>query len=78
MQKILPRIQGSSDNTAQILKGLFRECAGSFSDKNGSSDSRKMENVLREGGGIKYPKSAEKIAKMLRRFEDDDFTSYWV
>ena len=78
MQKILPRIQGSSEAIADLLKALFKECAGPFVNKSGSSDSHKMENYMKEGGNAAYPKSADKIWKMLRRFEDDDFTSYWV
>lgn len=79
LQKILPRIQGSSDSLAKILRRLFIEiCAGPYENKNGMSDSYKMENYMRENGISKYPKSAEKIWKMLRRFEEDGFTSFWV
>lgn len=78
MQKILPRIQGSSEAIANLLRNLFKECAGPYANKSGSSDSHKMENYIKDGNSVSYPKSAEKIWKMLRRFEDDDFTSYWV
>lgn len=78
MQKVLPRIQGSSESTANILRELFIICAGSFTGKNGQTDGRKMESYLVEKGPADYPKSAEKICKMLRRYEDDDFTSFWV
>ena len=78
MQKILPRIQGSSEATADILRELFKLCAGSFSSKSGQSDARKMEQYLCDKEKTDYPKSAEKICKMLRRYEDDDFTSFWV
>lgn len=78
MQKILPRIQGSSEAVANLLRNLFKECAGPFANKSGASDSYKMENYIKDGSNVSYPKSAEKIWKMLRRFEDDDFTSYWV
>ena len=78
MQKILPRIQGSSESIAEILRELFRFCAGSFANKNGQTDSFKMENYLKENSFIRYSRSAEKICSMLRRYEDDDFTSFWV
>ena len=78
MQKVLPRIQGSSQLTANILRDLFKICAGSFTGKNGQTDGCKMENYLVENGPADYPKSAEKICKMLRRYEDDDFTSFWI
>lgn len=78
MQKVLPRIQGSSETTANILRELFKLCAGSFTGKNGQTDGRKMESYLSDKSPVDYPKSAEKICKMLRRYEDDDFTSFWV
>lgn len=78
MQKVLPRIQGSSETTANILRELFKLCAGSFTGKNGQTDGRKMESYLSDKNTVDYPKSAEKICKMLRRYEDDDFTSFWV
>ena len=78
MQKILPRIQGSSELTASVLKELFKVCAGPYASKSGQSDARKMENYLSDGGSADYPKSAKKICMMLRRYEDDDFTSFWV
>lgn len=78
MQKILPRIQGSSESTANILRELFKICAGSFINNNGQIDGQKMKSYLDNKGIADYPKSAEKICRMLRRYEDDDFTSFWV
>lgn len=79
LQKVLPRIQGSSESLARILKKLFGEvCAGPYERKSGASDSYKMESYLNESGLSNYPRSAEKIWKMLRRLEEDDFTSFWV
>ena len=78
MQKILPRIQGSSESTANILRELFKICAGSFINNSGQTDGLKMKSYLDNKGFAYYPKSAEKICKMLRRYEDDDFTSFWV
>ena len=78
MQKVLPRIQGSSEKLANILRELFKLCAGPYAQKNGQTDAQKMENYLMENNTVDFPKSAEKICKMLRRYEDDDFTSFWV
>ena len=78
MQKVLPRIQGSSEKLANILRELFKFCAGPYVQKNGQTDAQKMENYLIENNSVDFPKSAEKICKMLRRYEDDDFTSFWV
>ena len=78
MQKILPRIQGSAESTANILHELFKICADSFINNSGQTDGLKMKSYLDNKGFADYPKSAEKICKMLRRYEDDDFTSFWV
>ena len=36
-----------------------------------------MDTFL-ESKACKYPNSAQKIAFMMRRFEEDGFTSYWL
>lgn len=70
MQKILPRLSGSDARLETALKRLFVLCAGFEPDG--------------EYGGVldvsyaNYPKSAEKIWQMLRRLEDDGFTSFWL
>ena len=77
-QKILPRIQGSSASIKNMLCELFRVCAGDYEGQNTESDlSSKMMTVAQKPD-CKYPKSAQKIAFMVRRFEEDGFTSYWL
>lgn len=81
MQKILPRIQGSSAVIKSMLSDLFKYCAGDFSGYNEQTDnlSNRMHAVLKESGRkIKYRRSAEKIELMTRRLEEDGFTSYWI
>lgn len=81
MQKILPRIQGSSAAVKSMLSDLFKHCAGDFSGYNEQTDnlSNRMHAVLNEHGRkIKYRRSAEKIELMTRRLEEDGFTSYWL
>ena len=78
MQKILPRIQGSSASIKNMLCELFRVCAGDYEGQNTESDlSSKMLKVAQRPD-CKYAKSAQKIAFMVRRFEEDGFTSYWL
>ena len=36
-----------------------------------------MQKIV-DSGNAKYLKSAAKIAFMVRRFEEDGFTSYWL
>ena len=79
MQKILPRIQGSSSDVYDMLCELFKICGGDFTQKNGNSDSEKMRKFLEdETNKCKYRKSAEKLKLMALRFEQDGFTSYWL
>ena len=79
MQKILPRLQGSSASVRDMLCELFRHCAADHTQKNGDTDSEKMRKVLEDDSIVcRYRKSAEKLQMMVRRFEDDGFTSYWL
>lgn len=81
MQKILPRIQGSGASVKSMLCELFKVCAGDYDGYQVQSDnvSDKMRKTLNDAGRkIKYRHSAEKIEMMVRRFEEDGFTSYWL
>ncbi len=80
LQKILPRIQGSSASIKDMLCDLFKEIAGDFDGYQTESNNtaERMFDMLRKNNHIRYPKSAEKIAFMVRRFEEDGFTSYWL
>lgn len=81
MQKILPRIQGSSASVKAMLCELFKFCAGDYDGYQVQSDniSDKMQKVLKDTNrAIKYRRSAEKLELMTRRFEEDGFTSYWL
>ncbi|WJH36859.1 DUF3578 domain-containing protein [Paenibacillus sp. CC-CFT747] len=82
LQKILPRLQGSSSSVKKVLLKLMRECLDSAIAIN-----ELMEDAsplyIEHGGNenlsrAKYPQSARKIAFMLRRLEEDGFTSYWL
>lgn len=79
MQKILPRIQGSSNTVKEMLYELFKYCLG---DARGiqieqDSGSESLFNTL-ESTTATYEESAKKIAFMIRRFEEDGFTSFWL
>ncbi|GGG16519.1 McrB family protein [Paenibacillus aceti] len=82
LQKILPRIQGSSASIRRALLKLMRECVGSsfvINDylENGDLlfEERKLNEMINQA---KYPQSTKKIISMLRRLEEDGFTSYWL
>ena len=55
MQKILPRVQGSSESIKTMLGELLKICESE-----------------------KYEASAKKINFMIKRYEEDGFTSYWL
>lgn len=55
MQKILPRIQGSSESISKMLNELLKLCESE-----------------------KYEASTKKINFMIKRYEEDGFTSYWL
>ena len=80
LQKILPRIQGSSASVKDMLCDLFKEIAGDYEEYQTESNNTAqwMLDMLRKNAHVRYPKSAEKIAFMVRRFEEDGFTSYWL
>ena len=77
MQKILPRIQGSTEGIKTLLIELFQKCAGDYSSFSQDRVWMQMNDYLKNKASI-YPKSAEKICYMMRRFEEDGFTSYWL
>lgn len=82
MQKILPRIQGSSEKIRDMLVKLFCYCVDEDPDhthgleKNSGPTGSDMLRKVDEGTGIKYPVSAKKIGFMMMRYEEDGFTSY--
>ncbi|RCX18600.1 dynein-related subfamily AAA family protein [Fontibacillus phaseoli] len=82
LQKILPRIQGSSASIRRVLLKLMRECVGSsfvineyLENVDLLFDEGKLHKLITQA---EYPQSARKIASMLRRLEEDGFTSYWL
>ena len=77
MQKILPRIQGSSAAVKNLLIDMFKFCMGSGSgiDADTGNVGEQMKNAATSA---KYPESAKKISYMMARFEDEGFTSYWL
>ncbi|MBH0160452.1 McrB family protein [Fictibacillus sp. 26RED30] len=68
LQKILPRISGSDERVWDTLKGLYMICTNQVYDT----------DVLPEFDKAIYPKSAQKIVDMIRRYQLDGFTSFWI
>ncbi|PHO08502.1 ATPase [Thermoanaerobacterium thermosaccharolyticum] len=77
LQKILPRINGSSISIKKMLIELFKICSGNLENRF-EYESDVSEKMFEEISNAKYRKSCEKIAFMTRRYEEDGFTSYWL
>jgi 5-methylcytosine-specific restriction enzyme B len=70
LQKILPRVAGSDSRVEQLLRDLYRQ----FTNKEYEGEREDFTNDIE---GARYPRSAAKVAEMLRRLEDG-FTSFWI
>lgn len=76
VQKILPRIHGSSERVQTVLVELlnlleakdFRSSNFEFSMLDGKIDLT----------SLKYRRASKKIIFMLKRYDDDRFTSFWL
>ncbi|MCU6792468.1 AAA family ATPase [Paenibacillus sp. WQ 127069] len=83
LQKILPRVQGSSSSVKRVLVELMLFCLGRQGKvedlMNDPSELYKPWKTSSSSSPIAvYPQSARKLAYMLRRLEEDGFTSFWL
>ena len=77
MQKVLPRIQGSSISVLTALLKLLNQLSNAKIEEN--MELPAVEKALKEvSGKLKFPLSINKLLFMLRRFNDDGFTSFWL
>ena len=75
MQKILPRIQGSSSRVKKTIVKLI----GYLSGKGDFDENYSVEDIVKKVSEVtKNKKSINKLLFMLRRYEDDGFTSFWI
>lgn len=68
LQKILPRIAGSDSRVEKALMELYSMFSNMIYEEDNTNDFKYA----------KYPRSSEKVAEMLRRLQEDGFTSFWV
>ena len=79
MQKILPRLQGSSESMEKVLHELYdKVCNGPVESNIWNADYADFKKAVYSNMRVTYKRSAIKIHSMLRRYEDDDFTSFWI
>lgn len=75
MQKVLPRIQGSSLSVLKVLIQLLSLLAEKPLDEDAEYHSIAKEV---DPHTTRYPRSVKKLLFMLQRFHDDGFTSFWL
>jgi energy-coupling factor transporter ATP-binding protein EcfA2 len=74
-QKILPRIHGSSER----VQTLLIEFLNLLENKSFKTNSEIADIVSSmEKDNLKYYRATKKILFMLKRFDDDRFTSFWL
>ncbi|MNE77680.1 hypothetical protein D3C80_1740150 [compost metagenome] len=86
LQKILPRIQGSHSSVRRVLLNLMKVAVG-----NGGGVTVNIPDLMDDASPLYmkwaagqtppttvHPQSARKLAFMLRRLEEDGFTSFWL
>jgi hypothetical protein len=76
VQKVLPRIHGSSERVQTVLLKLFNLLEGT-DFRTDSFEYDQLEEKISEET-LKYPRASKKIKFMLKRYEDDRFTSFWL
>ena len=82
-QKILPRIQGNNSIVRTvIIELLLFSITGSTSSSKayvgGEKDIEQLWGSSTNENKVKYPQSAKKLIYMIRRLDDDGFTSFWI
>jgi len=84
MQKILPRLQGSSHALKKVLIQLLLYCEGKpftnieeriIHDASSLYEKYSKSQMAQE---VIYRQSARKLAYMLKRMDEDGFSSFWL
>ncbi|MBC6368011.1 McrB family protein [Algoriphagus sp. AK58] len=77
MQKVLPRIHGSSRRVYLALLGIL-EVLTKKEFNESEYEMATIKKMVEDTQKSKYQKSIDKILFMLERFDEDRFTSFWV
>lgn len=75
LQKILPRLQGSSPRLEQVLRVLLEKHVKATGEGIGSAVDPSEESSLEENTNAQL---ASKLRGMLRSFTEESFTSFWL
>lgn len=77
LQKILPRIQGSSPRVEKVLNSLLQKLKGDV-DAPQPDDPDFDQRLVELRSNANAPTVARKIAGMLLIFREENFTSFWL
>ena len=78
VQKVLPRIHGSSERIQKVLIELiFLLEKGSVEGIRTDVDFERIEKQF-PMETLKFKRASKKILFMLKRFDEDRFTSFWL
>ncbi|SEK72319.1 5-methylcytosine-specific restriction endonuclease McrBC, GTP-binding regulatory subunit McrB [Chitinophaga rupis] len=77
MQKILPRIHGSSEGIQTLLIELLNILEGQ-KIKTENFEFTLFLKEFNKREKLNYPRSSKKIVFMLKRYDEDRFTSFWI
>ena len=76
VQKILPRIHGSSERVQIVLVELLNLLEVKKFESSNFEFSMLEDKIDHEN--LKYSRTSSKVIFMLKRFDDDRFTSFWL
>jgi len=74
LQKVLPRVYGGSVSVRRVLIGLWNWVTG---DTVAEDEINLLQRIGDDATG-RYPRSASKLKVMIRRLEEEGYTSYWT
>lgn len=77
VQKVLPKINGSSNECFEVLLDLFEYLNGVKISNRDSLDDKELNELEDNTKGASSPLATEKLLLMIRRFIKDGFTTFW-
>ncbi|MBL0385916.1 DUF3578 domain-containing protein [Tumebacillus sp. ITR2] len=77
-QKILPRLQGSSQGVKRVLLELYKHATNQPNLRIADYEHDASDLYDKVPTNARYQMTANKLAYMLRRFDEDGFTSFWL
>lgn len=77
VQKILPKINGSSNECFEVLLDLFEHLNNTKISNRENLDDKELNELEEKAQTTPTPLATEKLLVMIRRFIKDGFTTFW-